>query len=322
MQLRILAYLFHCGCCGMAGETDTVWVGNLEYSVSDQEIKDHFSQCGDVDDVRLPTDAQTGRNKGFCFVRFQANEAATLAKQELDGTELGSRLIKVELALSKAKPPERERSHRRGDRRSRSASPRARDDRHHDIGSTRRSGRSRSRSRDKQERAKKRSRSRSRDKQERVKKRSRSRSRDKHERTNKRSRSRSRDKKDRSRERNRREGSSSPLRDFAGREVRALADRTETQRSRAADDRYDHSTVRFRHACLLQPSWGFGRVLAWSHSVKYVDRRSPAAVGARGVARQSSSVKERVKSTSSSSSIAASSDDESSSSSSSSSPST
>ena len=304
MQLRILAYLFHCGCCGMAGETDTVWVGNLEYSVSDQEIKDHFSQCGDVDDVRLPTDAQTGRNKGFCFVRFQANEAATLAKQELDGTELGSRLIKVELALSKAKPPERERSHRRGDRRSRSASPRARDDRHHDIGSTRRSGRSRSRSRDKQER---------------VKKRSRSRSRDKHERTNKRSRSRSRDKKDRSRERNRREGSSSPLRDFAGREVRALADRTETQRSRAADDRYDHSTVRFRHACLLQPSWGFGRVLAWSHSVKYVDRRSPAAVGARGVARQSSSVKERVKSTSSSSSIAASSDDESSSSSSSSS---
>jgi hypothetical protein len=301
VQLRILAYLFHCGCCGMAGETDTVWVGNLEYSVSDQEIKDHFSQCGDVDDVRLPTDSQTGRNKGFCFVRFKANEAATLAKQELDGTELGSRLIKVELALSKAKPPERERSHRRGDRRSRSASPRARDDRHHDIGSTRRSGRSRSR-----------------DKQERVKKRSRSRSRDKHERTNKRSRSRSRDKKDRSRERNRREGSSSPLRDFAGREVRALADRTETQRSRAADDRYDHSTVRFRHACLLQPSWGFGRVLAWSHSVKYVDRRSPAAVGARGGARQSSSVKERVKSTSSSSSIAASSDDESSSSSSSS----
>ena len=231
-----------------------MWVGNLEYSVSQQEIEAHFAQCGAVADVRLPTDAQTGRNKGFAFVRFESNDAATLAKLELDGTELGSRLIKVALALSKGKPrsdaapSERERKHSpprgldRDARRDRIASggrgvrssPPRRNNRSRSRSaekSPRRSGRdepskkrsrSRSRDRDRDKHAKKRSRSRDRGKYERTKKRSRSRSR---------SHSRSRDRRERSRERKWRE--SSPLRDFAGREVRT----SETQRSRATDDR-------------------------------------------------------------------------------------
>ncbi len=77
-----------------------LYVGNLSYNTTEDELKELFSKCGEVLSVKIITDPHTGRAKGFGFVEM-ANEAdAKKAIAELNGTMSADRTITV----AEAKP--------------------------------------------------------------------------------------------------------------------------------------------------------------------------------------------------------------------------
>ncbi|MEA3477229.1 MAG: RNA-binding protein [Bacteroidota bacterium] len=79
-----------------------IYVGNLNYNLKEDELQQLFGQYGEVTSVKIITDKFTGRAKGFGFVEMEDDEAAEKAIQELDGTEVTGRNIKV----NKARPPQ------------------------------------------------------------------------------------------------------------------------------------------------------------------------------------------------------------------------
>ncbi len=88
-----------------------IYVGNLPYQLSEDELKDLFSQIGNVTSVRVITDAMSGRSKGFGFVEMENEDQAKKAIEKLDGTDLQGRSIRVAPAR-----PTRERGAGRGPR--------------------------------------------------------------------------------------------------------------------------------------------------------------------------------------------------------------
>ncbi len=82
-----------------------LYVGNLNYTTTEEELNTLFSNCGKVVSVSLITDRDTGQSKGFGFVEMEADDGAQKAIKELDGSQLHGRSIKV----NEARPP-RERS--------------------------------------------------------------------------------------------------------------------------------------------------------------------------------------------------------------------
>lgn len=83
-----------------------IFVGNLAYSATDQDLRQLFEQYGVVDKVNLITDRDTGRPRGFGFVEMPDSQAAKAAIQGLQGKELGGRAITVNEA--KPREPRRE----------------------------------------------------------------------------------------------------------------------------------------------------------------------------------------------------------------------
>ena len=78
-------------------EGATVWVGQISYEAQSDDIKEHFSQCGEITDVRLRLDRDTGRSKGFAHIDF-ADEAGKAEAMKLDGSEFMGRTIRVDNA--------------------------------------------------------------------------------------------------------------------------------------------------------------------------------------------------------------------------------
>jgi len=76
-----------------------MYVGNLPYSSSEDDVRDLFVQFGDVGDVNVIRDRETGKSRGFGFVEMD-QDAADEAMSNLDGTEFGGRTLKV----NEAKP--------------------------------------------------------------------------------------------------------------------------------------------------------------------------------------------------------------------------
>ena len=72
-----------------------IFVGGLSWDTTDDGLRGAFERFGDVEDVRIITDRETGRSRGFGFVTFSAGEAGQSAIAELDGTELDGRVIRV-----------------------------------------------------------------------------------------------------------------------------------------------------------------------------------------------------------------------------------
>jgi RNA recognition motif-containing protein len=94
-----------------------LYVGNLNYAVTDDELRKLFLEIGPVVSATVITDKATGRSKGFGFVEMETEQAAMAAIEELNNREVRERAISV----SEARPP-RERSFggdggRRNDRR-------------------------------------------------------------------------------------------------------------------------------------------------------------------------------------------------------------
>ena len=82
-----------------------IYVGNISFNAKEQDVKDLFSQFGDVDSVRVITDKYSGRSKGFCFVDMPTEDQAKAAIAELDGKEFMGRNIKVNEARPRTERP-------------------------------------------------------------------------------------------------------------------------------------------------------------------------------------------------------------------------
>ena len=80
-----------------------LYVGNLPYSATEEELTEKFSACGTVESAKLITDRDTGRSKGFGFVEMGTNAEAQAAIDTLNGADYGGRPMKV----NEAKPQER-----------------------------------------------------------------------------------------------------------------------------------------------------------------------------------------------------------------------
>jgi RNA recognition motif-containing protein len=79
-----------------------IYVGNLAYRTTDDEIRQEFEKYGSVNQVDIITDRETGRSKGFGFVEMPDDEEANKAIEALDGFSIGERTLKVNEALPKA----------------------------------------------------------------------------------------------------------------------------------------------------------------------------------------------------------------------------
>ena len=72
-----------------------IYVGNLSFEVTEDNLRSAFEDFGSVDSVRLITDKYTGRSKGFAFVEMTDNDEAKAAMSELNDKEFMGRTIKV-----------------------------------------------------------------------------------------------------------------------------------------------------------------------------------------------------------------------------------
>jgi RNA recognition motif-containing protein len=72
-----------------------LYVGNLPFSVTEDELRDVFARHGTVQSVNVITDRETGRPRGFGFVEMGDSGEAETAIRSLDGSELGGRSLKV-----------------------------------------------------------------------------------------------------------------------------------------------------------------------------------------------------------------------------------
>ena len=94
-----------------------LFVGNLSYSTTEDDLKTLFAQAGMVKSVALIKDRESGRSKGFAFVEFETQAEAEKAISMLDGKEFQGRQIKVNLARPREDRPRG--GNRFGDRRPR-----------------------------------------------------------------------------------------------------------------------------------------------------------------------------------------------------------
>ncbi|HEY3122893.1 MAG TPA: RNA-binding protein [Thermoanaerobaculia bacterium] len=78
-----------------------LYVGNLPYSTSEEDLRNLFSQYGTIESVAVITDRETGRSKGFGFVEFNDDGEARNAIQGLSGQEFGGRALTVNEARPK-----------------------------------------------------------------------------------------------------------------------------------------------------------------------------------------------------------------------------
>jgi len=79
----------------------TIYVGNLSYQASEQDLTNLFSEYGEVKSVKLITDKFTGRSKGFAFVEMAEESAASQAIDALDKAEFQTRTLTVNQAQPK-----------------------------------------------------------------------------------------------------------------------------------------------------------------------------------------------------------------------------
>ena len=83
-----------------------IYVGNLPWSATEDEVEAMFTPFGEVDSVRLISDRETGRARGFGLVEMP-DDAASEAIEALDGTEMGGRTLRINEAKPREPRPRR-----------------------------------------------------------------------------------------------------------------------------------------------------------------------------------------------------------------------
>tara|TARA_B100001142_G_C14076464_1_gene555674 strand:- start:144 stop:401 length:258 start_codon:yes stop_codon:yes gene_type:complete len=79
-----------------------IYVGNLSYQSTDEDLQEEFSKYGELEDFRLIKDYETGRSKGFAFITFKEEEGAAKAIEN-DGNEFQGRNIRIRVAEDRKK---------------------------------------------------------------------------------------------------------------------------------------------------------------------------------------------------------------------------
>jgi RNA recognition motif-containing protein len=79
----------------------TIYVGNLPFTATEDEVRSLFERYGKVDSVKLINDRETGRPRGFAFVDMGAGEAQN-AIQQTNGFQMGGRPLRVNEAQERA----------------------------------------------------------------------------------------------------------------------------------------------------------------------------------------------------------------------------
>ena len=87
-----------------------IYVGNMPYAMTAEELKAAFAAYGNVTSVRLVTDRETGRAKGFGFVEMPSDEEAKKAIEALNGNDIGGRKAIVNEARPREERPPREKT--------------------------------------------------------------------------------------------------------------------------------------------------------------------------------------------------------------------
>ena len=84
-----------------------IYVGSLQYDVTEDELKSVFEAYGAVDSVKIIMDKFSGRSKGFGFIEMPDNDQGEKAIQSLNGSEINGRRIVVNMATEKRDKPRR-----------------------------------------------------------------------------------------------------------------------------------------------------------------------------------------------------------------------
>jgi RNA recognition motif-containing protein len=82
-----------------------IYVGNLSYGMSEDELRDAFGAYGEVSSVKILMDRETGRSRGFGFVEMPNQSEAETAIAQLNGKDLGGRALRI----NEARPREQRR---------------------------------------------------------------------------------------------------------------------------------------------------------------------------------------------------------------------
>ena len=85
-----------------------LYVGNVSYSISEQDLEQIFADYGTVKSVKLIKDRDTGRSKGFAFIELEDEDDEDKAINELNGKAFSGRNLKI----NKARPKEENNSRR------------------------------------------------------------------------------------------------------------------------------------------------------------------------------------------------------------------
>jgi len=93
----------------LRGRDVNIYVGNLAFTTTEHDLRQLFEPYGAVDEIRVITDRDTGRSKGFGFVEMSDSAAAKAAIAGLQGTEVAGRTLTV----NEARPREPRREPRR-----------------------------------------------------------------------------------------------------------------------------------------------------------------------------------------------------------------
>ena len=79
-----------------------IYIAGLNFSITDADLNDLFSEYGEVTSARVITDRETGRSRGFGFVEMPDDAAAQKAIDELNGAEYDHKIISVSVARPRA----------------------------------------------------------------------------------------------------------------------------------------------------------------------------------------------------------------------------
>jgi RNA recognition motif-containing protein len=82
-----------------------LYVGNLSYQTTEDDLHSHFTQVGSVNEVALIKDRDTGSSKGFAFVTMSSEEEANKAIEQFNGRSMGDRQLTVNIARPREERP-------------------------------------------------------------------------------------------------------------------------------------------------------------------------------------------------------------------------